>query len=113
MHEFYLVCNSQCLSETFVVFRNVCGSACSCLRTYTHTAHRRTWVFCVVVFIRRKVAHGVLTRAKRANSGWFEELKMGDLERECIEEKCSYEEAREVFEHTEATVGSVNTHEMI
>ncbi|KAF4075068.1 hypothetical protein AMELA_G00230360 [Ameiurus melas] len=55
------------------------------------------------VFIRRKAAHGVLTRIKRANSGWFEELKMGDLERECIEEKCSYEEAREVFEHTEVT----------
>ncbi|KAF5902621.1 coagulation factor VII-like, partial [Clarias magur] len=54
-------------------------------------------------FIRRKVAHEVLTRFKRANSGWFEELKLGDLERECIEEKCSYEEAREVFEHTEAT----------
>lgn len=64
------------------------------------------------MFIRRKVAHGVLTRAKRANSGWFEELKMGDLERECIEEKCSYEEAREVFEHTEVTVCIINIHEM-
>lgn len=29
---------------------------------------------------------------------------MGDLKRECLEEKCSYEEAREVFEHTELTV---------
>lgn len=37
---------------------------------------------------------------------------MGDLERECIEEKCSYEEAREVFEHTEVTVGIINTYEM-
>lgn len=56
------------------------------------------------------MAHGVLTRIKRANSGWFEELKVGDLERECIEETCSYEEAREVFEHTEATVSILNTH---
>lgn len=71
-----------------------------------------TWVLCVVVFIKRKVAHGVLTRIKRANSNWFEELMVGDLERECIEEKCSYEEAREVFEHTEVTVGIVNIHEM-
>lgn len=30
---------------------------------------------------------------------------MGDLERECLEEKCSFEEAREVFEHAETTVG--------
>ncbi|KAG9262334.1 coagulation factor VII-like [Astyanax mexicanus] len=55
------------------------------------------------VFVGRNEAHGVLTRTKRANSGWFEELKVGNLERECLEEKCSYEEAREVFEHTEAT----------
>ncbi|XP_036413369.1 coagulation factor VII [Colossoma macropomum] len=55
------------------------------------------------VFVKRNEAHGVLTRTKRANSGWFEELKMGNLERECLEEKCSYEEAREVFEHTEVT----------
>lgn len=31
---------------------------------------------------------------------------MGHLRRECIEEKCTYEEAREVFEHTELTVKS-------
>lgn len=29
---------------------------------------------------------------------------MGNLERECLEEKCSYEEARETFEHEQATV---------
>lgn len=57
-----------------------------------------------IVFVRRKEAHEIFTRTKRANSGWFEELKVGNLERECLEEKCSYEEAREVFEHDEATV---------
>lgn len=36
-------------------------------------------------------------RVKRANS--FEEYKQGHLERECVEEKCSKEEAREVFEN--------------
>ncbi|XP_066516250.1 coagulation factor VII [Hoplias malabaricus] len=61
---------------------------------YCHTAS---------VFVKREEAHGILSRIKRANSGWFEELKIGDLERECLEEKCSYEEAREVFEHTEVT----------
>ncbi|MBN3303540.1 FA7 factor, partial [Amia calva] len=56
------------------------------------------------VFLSEDEAHSVLHRHKRANSGWFEELKVGNLERECIEEKCSYEEAREVFEHDEKTV---------
>uniref|UniRef100_A0AAY4EWA7 Coagulation factor VII n=1 Tax=Denticeps clupeoides TaxID=299321 RepID=A0AAY4EWA7_9TELE len=56
-----------------------------------------------IYFADRDRAHGVLWRGRRANSGWFEELKKGDLERECLEEKCSYEEAREVFEHPEVT----------
>ncbi|XP_030265081.1 coagulation factor VII [Sparus aurata] len=55
------------------------------------------------VFLDPDKAHGVLVRTRRYNSGWFEELQMGDLKRECLEEKCSYEEAREVFEHTETT----------
>uniref|UniRef100_A0A3B4TCY3 Coagulation factor VII n=1 Tax=Seriola dumerili TaxID=41447 RepID=A0A3B4TCY3_SERDU len=55
------------------------------------------------VFLDPDRAHGVLVRTRRYNSGWFEELQMGDLKRECLEEKCSYEEAREVFEHTETT----------
>ncbi|XP_015252692.1 PREDICTED: coagulation factor VII-like [Cyprinodon variegatus] len=55
------------------------------------------------VFLEPQKAHGVLVRTRRYNSGWFEELKMGDLERECLEETCSFEEAREVFEHTELT----------
>ncbi|KAL1022075.1 hypothetical protein UPYG_G00021890 [Umbra pygmaea] len=55
------------------------------------------------VFLGRDQAHGLLIRPRRANSGWFEELKKGDLERECLEEKCSKEEVREVFEHEQAT----------
>ncbi|XP_014909735.1 coagulation factor VII-like [Poecilia latipinna] len=55
------------------------------------------------VFLERHEANGVLIRTRRFNSGWFEELKMGNLERECLEEKCSFEEAREVFEHDEVT----------
>ncbi|KAF7660259.1 hypothetical protein LDENG_00285210 [Lucifuga dentata] len=63
--------------------------------------------FCICqpasVFLSPERAHGVLVRTRRFNSGWLEELQRGDLERECLEEKCSYEEAREVFEHTETT----------
>ncbi|KAM9321314.1 coagulation factor X [Gastrophryne carolinensis] len=49
------------------------------------------------VFVTHEKAHSVLGRFKRANSG-LEELKKGNLERECREEACSFEEAREVFE---------------
>lgn len=42
-------------------------------------------------------------RLKRANH-IFEETKQGHLERECVEEKCSKEEAREVFENDPETV---------
>ncbi|XP_075419518.1 coagulation factor X [Tenrec ecaudatus] len=52
------------------------------------------------VFVNREHASNVLQRARRANSLW-EELKKGNLERECFEETCSYEEAREVFEDTD------------
>ncbi|XP_049426449.1 coagulation factor VII [Epinephelus fuscoguttatus] len=55
------------------------------------------------VFLDPRRAHDILVRTRRYNSGWLEELQMGDLKRECLEEKCTYEEAREVFEHTETT----------
>ncbi|XP_072305773.1 uncharacterized protein [Eucyclogobius newberryi] len=50
------------------------------------------------VFVNPSEAHLVLVRSRRANSGFLEELKQGNLERECVEEICDYEEAREVFE---------------
>ncbi|KAL6481450.1 hypothetical protein MHYP_G00095300 [Metynnis hypsauchen] len=43
-----------------------------------------------------------LRRHKRANQV-FEETKQGHLERECVEEKCTKEEAREVFENDPET----------
>uniref|UniRef100_A0A672YRD1 Coagulation factor IX n=1 Tax=Sphaeramia orbicularis TaxID=375764 RepID=A0A672YRD1_9TELE len=46
----------------------------------------------------------VLQRQKRENTGFFEEFLQGDLERECIEEKCDLEEARETFENDEKTM---------
>uniref|UniRef100_A0A8C4N576 Coagulation factor VII n=1 Tax=Equus asinus asinus TaxID=83772 RepID=A0A8C4N576_EQUAS len=55
------------------------------------------------VFITQEEAHSILHRQRRAN--WFlEELKPGSLERECKEEQCSFEEAREIFKDTERTV---------
>ncbi|KAF4802167.1 Coagulation factor IX [Turdus rufiventris] len=56
------------------------------------------------VFIGNREASSVLQRQRRANSNRLEEVIPGNLERECIEEKCSYEEAREVFENEEQTM---------
>ncbi|KAI1234932.1 hypothetical protein IHE44_0003320 [Lamprotornis superbus] len=56
------------------------------------------------VFIENREASSVLQRQRRANSNRLEEVIPGNLERECIEEKCSYEEAREVFENEEKTM---------
>ncbi|KAJ8252028.1 hypothetical protein COCON_G00213400 [Conger conger] len=57
---------------------------------------------CKNVFVDRQSASQVFLRARRANS-FLEEVKPGDLERECLEEICDHEEAREVFEQTELT----------
>ncbi|XP_073351486.1 coagulation factor VII [Pagrus major] len=48
------------------------------------------------VFVSRPEANVFLHRTRRANF-LLEELKRGNLERECLEEKCSYEEAKEIF----------------
>ncbi|XP_029786334.1 coagulation factor IX [Suricata suricatta] len=55
------------------------------------------------VFLDHEDAMKILSRPKRYNSGKLEEFVQGNLERECMEEKCSFEEAREVFENTEKT----------
>lgn len=65
------------------------------------------YIFCSLVFLDTDQAHDILIRTRRYNSGWLEEVQAGDLKRECLEEKCTYEEAREVFEHTEITVRAV------
>ncbi|XP_013770437.1 coagulation factor X-like [Pundamilia nyererei] len=54
------------------------------------------------VFLDSQVANQVLNRRIRANS-IFEEWKKGNMERECVEERCSWEEAREIFEDKEKT----------
>lgn len=54
------------------------------------------------VFSDAPEAH-MLLRTRRANS-FLEELKPASLERECREEICDFEEAREIFQTREATV---------
>ncbi|KAF7701445.1 coagulation factor IXb [Silurus meridionalis] len=57
----------------------------------------------VSVFLSRQTAQSVLSRQRRFNKGALEEMMRDNLERECIEEKCTFEEAREVFENMEKT----------
>ncbi|KAJ7410033.1 coagulation factor IX-like protein [Pitangus sulphuratus] len=59
--------------------------------------------FGLPVFMRKDKAHEVLRVHKRANH-FLEEIRMGNLERECNEEKCSFEEAKEIFHSQEKTM---------
>ncbi|XP_012728951.2 vitamin K-dependent protein S [Fundulus heteroclitus] len=63
--------------------------ACLLLLVTLADAHR---------FLSQNTASQFLSRHRRANS-LFEESKKGNLERECIEEVCNKEEAREIFEN--------------
>ncbi|XP_036413370.1 protein Z, vitamin K-dependent plasma glycoprotein b [Colossoma macropomum] len=55
------------------------------------------------VFPAHSQAHTIFLRPKRANAFFVEEILKGNLERECYEERCNKEEAREVFENNEKT----------
>ncbi|XP_056625202.1 coagulation factor IXa [Triplophysa dalaica] len=57
-----------------------------------------------IVFLDEEKADSILWRRRRENTGLFEEFLMGNVERECIEEKCVREEAREAFEDDEKTM---------
>ncbi|NXG63081.1 FAXD protein, partial [Hemiprocne comata] len=59
------------------------------------------------VFLSKDEAHKVLKVHKRANY-FLEEIRPGNLERECNEEKCSFEEAKEIFHSQEKTLNSWN-----
>ncbi|XP_071379198.1 vitamin K-dependent protein C [Centroberyx affinis] len=59
-------------------------------------------VLSMSVFSDAPRAH-MLLRSRRANS-FLEELKPANMERECVEERCDFEEAREIFQTREATL---------
>jgi hypothetical protein len=56
------------------------------------------------VLLRAREAAQFLRPRQRRAYQVFEEAKQGHLERECVEEVCSKEEAREVFENDPETV---------
>ncbi|KAM4602459.1 transmembrane gamma-carboxyglutamic acid protein 4 isoform 1-T2 [Polymixia lowei] len=55
------------------------------------------------VFVEEEEAHKFLGRHLLLNRFDFEVFTPGNLERECYEEDCNYEEAREVFENDQKT----------
>lgn len=55
------------------------------------------------VFLEKQHASQVISRQKRANANNEEQQLPADLDRECIQEVCSYEEAREVFQDSYRT----------
>ncbi|KAM6174679.1 vitamin K-dependent protein C [Erethizon dorsatum] len=57
------------------------------------------------VFSSSQRAHQVLRIRKRANA-FLEEVRPGNLERECHEETCDFEEAKEIFHTVDATVSA-------
>uniref|UniRef100_A0A665TVY0 Vitamin K-dependent protein S n=1 Tax=Echeneis naucrates TaxID=173247 RepID=A0A665TVY0_ECHNA len=63
-------------------------------------------------FLSQSTAAQFLSRHRRANS-LFEESKKGNLERECIEEMCNKEEAREIFENQPETVRGAVTPDLL
>ncbi|XP_039344758.1 coagulation factor IX-like [Mauremys reevesii] len=62
-----------------------------------------SWSVSFSVFMRKEEAHQVLKIRKRANQ-FLEEIHPGNLERECVEETCSFEEAKEIFQSQEKTM---------
>ena len=58
------------------------------------------------MFLAPQQALSLLQRVRRANRGFVEELREGNLERECLEEQCSREEAFEALESATATVST-------
>lgn len=62
-----------------------------------------TELLCFSQVLSQQYASQFLLRKRRANS-FMEESKKGNLERECIEELCNREEAREIFENNPETV---------
>uniref|UniRef100_A0A8D2CWW6 Vitamin K-dependent protein S n=1 Tax=Sciurus vulgaris TaxID=55149 RepID=A0A8D2CWW6_SCIVU len=71
-----------------------CGALLACLALVLPVSEAN--------FLSKQHASQVLVRRRRANS-LLEETKKGNLERECIEELCNKEEAREVFENNPET----------
>uniref|UniRef100_A0A8C1UFN8 Vitamin K-dependent protein S n=1 Tax=Cyprinus carpio TaxID=7962 RepID=A0A8C1UFN8_CYPCA len=80
---------------------------CACTHCEGSQTHCSDVLSCPV--LSQNKASQFLLRHRRANN-LFEETKKGNLERECIEELCNIEEAREIFENNLETVRCLGSH---
>ncbi|XP_077481766.1 protein Z, vitamin K-dependent plasma glycoprotein b isoform X1 [Stigmatopora argus] len=64
------------------------------------------------VFVKAPGAQSIFLRSKRANHFLIEEILQGNLERECHEELCTFEEAREIFEDNDMTIKFWKTYDV-
>uniref|UniRef100_A0A8C4VAG9 Protein Z, vitamin K dependent plasma glycoprotein n=1 Tax=Falco tinnunculus TaxID=100819 RepID=A0A8C4VAG9_FALTI len=71
------------------------------------STYGRVLSYNVPVFISANDANNIIKRQRRASSLLLEEVLQGSLERECLEERCTHEEAREVFENDEMLVSTL------
>lgn len=85
----------QLLSVRMRLLGRRCVAFHTCLVVVIALSEART-------FLSQQYASEFLVRKRRANS-FMEESKKGNLERECIEELCNKEEAREIFENNPET----------
>nr|XP_046189301.1 transmembrane gamma-carboxyglutamic acid protein 4 [Oncorhynchus gorbuscha] len=89
------------LLHLFILYQLLpCGNF-ACMRKLLHTTG--TADQSKEVFMQEEQANAFLGRHLLANRFDFELFTPGNLERECFEEVCSYEEAREVFENVPQT----------
>nr|XP_060612152.1 transmembrane gamma-carboxyglutamic acid protein 3 [Anolis sagrei ordinatus] len=58
----------------------------------------------MATFLAAQKAHSLLRRRLPRANAFLEEFRQGTLERECLEEICSFEEVKEVFENKEKTM---------
>merc|ERR1719454_1881280 len=70
------------------------ASTATILSVEARNAGRQDWI------VKKQNAMRILASRRRArdNTDLFEEIQKGDRERECVEEKCDFEEVRETYE---------------
>ncbi|XP_041715525.1 transmembrane gamma-carboxyglutamic acid protein 4 [Coregonus clupeaformis] len=89
------------LLHLFILYQLLpCGNF-ACMRKLLHTTGTEDQS--KEVFLEEEQANAFLGRHLLANRFDFELFTPGNLERECFEEVCNYEEAREVFENVPQT----------
>uniref|UniRef100_A0A8C9YTZ8 Proline rich Gla (G-carboxyglutamic acid) 2 n=1 Tax=Sander lucioperca TaxID=283035 RepID=A0A8C9YTZ8_SANLU len=93
----YITATCFCILNKIIMCQSLCVHSRFSLNFFEHSWREP-------VLVDEQSASSFLSRSLLYNHWDFELVVPGNLERECLEEKCSYEEAREVFEDDAKTV---------